>query len=302
MPEEASADAFLDRAQEARSQRECLKWIRKARELEPEHVDAALVEINMTAKEPCEQELRLFELQQKAENQLRKQGFFTKEDIGHFWGLIETRPYMRVCHSYVEALLMNRKMRLAAKECESILRLCTSDNLGIRYTLIHIYAYLEEEKAAQKFFKNAVRSGERDSLLQWRFFSISSVRRKKHDNICRCCWTIIKTQRSFFPAMVRAKWKRISRKQRLIPIVRIPWRSFFDLYGLRLCLRGSVCFLLLGEDRTSGDEAAEGVRNADKMKSVVLVHFFVLSSRQTGRIAVRICGEFVDMDRAKKLC
>lgn len=40
MPEEASADAFLDRAQEAR-------------ELEPEHVDAALVEINMTAKEPC---------------------------------------------------------------------------------------------------------------------------------------------------------------------------------------------------------------------------------------------------------
>ena len=153
MPEEASADAFLDRAQEARSQRECLKWIRKARELEPEHVDAALMEINMTAKEPCEQELRLFELQQKAENQLRKQGFFTKEDIGHFWGLIETRSYMRVCHSYVEALLMNRKMRLAAKECESMLRLCTSDNLGIRYTLIHIYAYLEEEKAAQKFFK-----------------------------------------------------------------------------------------------------------------------------------------------------
>lgn len=63
MPEEASADAFLDRAQEARSQRECLKWIRKARELEPEHVDAALMAINMTAKEPCEQELRLFELQ-----------------------------------------------------------------------------------------------------------------------------------------------------------------------------------------------------------------------------------------------
>lgn len=34
-----------------------------------------------------------------------------------------------------------------------MLRLCTSDNLGIRYTLIHIYVRLEEEKAAQKFFK-----------------------------------------------------------------------------------------------------------------------------------------------------
>ena len=34
-----------------------------------------------------------------------------------------------------------------------MLRLCSRDSLGIRYTLIHIYAYLEEEKAAQKIFK-----------------------------------------------------------------------------------------------------------------------------------------------------
>lgn len=153
MAEEESADVFLDRAQEAGSRKERLKWIRKAREMEPEHVDAALAEIEMTAKNPCEQEQRLFELQQKAEKQLREQGFFTKDDIGSFWGLVETRPYMRVCHAYVETLLVNRKMRLAVKECESMLRLCTSDNLGIRYTLIHIYARLEEEKAAQKFFK-----------------------------------------------------------------------------------------------------------------------------------------------------
>ena len=153
MAEEESADVFLDRAQEAGSRKERLKWIRKAREMEPEHVDAALAEIEMTAKNPCEQEQRLFELQQKAEKQLREQGFFTKDDIGSFWGLVETRPYMRVCHSYVMVLLVNRKMRLAVKECESMLRLCTSDNLGIRYTLIHIYARLEEEKAAQKFFK-----------------------------------------------------------------------------------------------------------------------------------------------------
>ena len=54
---------FLERAQEAKSQRECLKWIRKAREIESEHVDAALAEIEMMAKNPCEQEQRLFELQ-----------------------------------------------------------------------------------------------------------------------------------------------------------------------------------------------------------------------------------------------
>lgn len=153
MAEEESADVFWDRAQEAKSRRERLRWIQKAREIEPDHVDAALAEIEMTAKNPYEEEMLLFELQQKAEKQLREQGDFGKEAIGDFWLLVGTRPYMRVCHAYVETLLVNRKMRLAAKECESMLRLCSRDNLGIRYTLIHIYAYLEEEKAAQNIFE-----------------------------------------------------------------------------------------------------------------------------------------------------
>ena len=114
----------------------------------PDHVDAALMEIGETSKNPYEQEMRLFELQQKAEKQLREQGYFRKASIGDFWGLIETRPYMRACQTYVGTLLMNRKMRLAAKACESMLRLCKND----RYTLIHLYGYLEEEQAAHKLF------------------------------------------------------------------------------------------------------------------------------------------------------
>ena len=47
MAEEGSADVFLDRAQEAKSRRERLKWIRKAHEIEPDHVDAALAEIEI---------------------------------------------------------------------------------------------------------------------------------------------------------------------------------------------------------------------------------------------------------------
>ncbi len=37
MAEEESADAFLDSAQEAKSQRERMKWIRTARENETDH-------------------------------------------------------------------------------------------------------------------------------------------------------------------------------------------------------------------------------------------------------------------------
>ena len=47
MAEEESADVFLDRAQEAKSRRERLRWIQKAREIEPDHVDAALAEIEI---------------------------------------------------------------------------------------------------------------------------------------------------------------------------------------------------------------------------------------------------------------
>ena len=47
MAEEESADVCLDRAQEAKSRRERLRWIQKAREIEPDHVDAALAEIEI---------------------------------------------------------------------------------------------------------------------------------------------------------------------------------------------------------------------------------------------------------------
>ena len=44
-------------------------------------------------------------------------------------------------------------MKLAEKECEEMLELCDSDNLGMRYTLMHIYALFEEEDKALKLFE-----------------------------------------------------------------------------------------------------------------------------------------------------
>ena len=131
--------------------------------------------------------MRLFELQQKAEKQLREQGYFRKASIGDFWGLIETRPYMRVCQTYVGTLLMNRKMRLAAKACESMLHLCKNDNLGIRYTLIHLYGYLEEGQAAHQLFGAYNGDWGRASRLLWLYFRISRARRRWRKSICRCC-------------------------------------------------------------------------------------------------------------------
>ena len=70
------------------------------------------------------------------------------------------------------------RARLAAKECESMLRLCSRDNLGIRYTLTHIYAYLEEEKAAQKIFKKYHGAEERRLPLAMALLSYVNVNEK----------------------------------------------------------------------------------------------------------------------------
>ena len=67
--------------------------------------------------------------------------------------IAETRPYMRLYNSYVDSLIVTRKFRKAAAESEKMLQLCENDNLGIRYRLMHIYAYLEEEAAAQRLYR-----------------------------------------------------------------------------------------------------------------------------------------------------
>lgn len=70
-------------------------------------------------------------------------GFFTPsgseifgpENVGHFWGIHETRPYMRARYALVEALLVVETyaaVDAAHVHIIDILRLCTSDNMGLR--------------------------------------------------------------------------------------------------------------------------------------------------------------------------
>jgi tetratricopeptide (TPR) repeat protein len=76
-----------------------------------------------------------------------------KENIGEYWLIFETRPYMRLRCEYVNLLIACGRYRKAADECNELLRLCKTDNLGVRYTLMHIYAHLEMENEALRLFK-----------------------------------------------------------------------------------------------------------------------------------------------------
>ena len=86
MQDEESADAFLERAQEAGSRREMLKWIRKARELEPDHVDAALMEIEETSKIPMSRKCVSSNCSKRLRSSCGNRGIFARHRSATFGG------------------------------------------------------------------------------------------------------------------------------------------------------------------------------------------------------------------------
>lgn len=148
-----TADDYMELAEQASSKKKSLEYLHKALELEPENVDAQLQLISITLKDkPDEQLPALRQLMDAAARQLEQEGCF-KEDVGDFWGVPETRPYMRVRYTYFYVLISCGMIRYAISEGEELLRLCENDNLGVRYQLMHLYAYTEDEMHALALHK-----------------------------------------------------------------------------------------------------------------------------------------------------
>lgn len=75
---------------------------------------------------------------------------FFKENVGYFWGLIETRPFMRALVNLADAYRqahMRDKSLLCYREC---LLLCPDDNLGARYLLPALLMEMGDFSAALK--------------------------------------------------------------------------------------------------------------------------------------------------------
>lgn len=78
---------------------------------------------------------------------------FFEENKGMFWGVLETRPYMRVLWQYSYAL-KNLGEETKAIECmKYMIELCPEDNIGIRYNLLHLLIKNELFSDAEKLVK-----------------------------------------------------------------------------------------------------------------------------------------------------
>ncbi len=75
---------------------------------------------------------------------------FFEENSGHFWGLIETRPYMRARHELAELLREAGQTDAAIGHYEAMLDLNPNDNQGVRDLLLACYLTRGERDGARR--------------------------------------------------------------------------------------------------------------------------------------------------------
>lgn len=88
-----------------------------------------------------------------------------EDEVGHFWGLLETRPYMRARRGLALALWRKGEHDAAIAHVQDMLRLNPNDNQGMRYILL---AWLLARcRPAQ--VESLMRRYKGDSAPQWRY-------------------------------------------------------------------------------------------------------------------------------------
>lgn len=143
------AQDIMYRAWEARgSQR--VKLARRALEISPDCADAYVLLADEAAYTPKEAQ----ELYEKAvEAGKRAIGAEFHNLVGHFWGFIETRPYMRARAGLADVLWFQGKKQQAIEHYQDMLRLNPNDNQGIRYVLLDCLMDTEQFADADKLLK-----------------------------------------------------------------------------------------------------------------------------------------------------
>ena len=157
------AQEIMYDAWEATSRKRAVELARKALLVSADCADAYVFLAGVTAGTPQET-LGLYRQGVEAgERTLGKKAF--KEDVGHFWGLLETRPYMRARAGLAQSLWEAGQREDAVDHYWDLLRLNPNDNQGIRDLLMPCLIELNRDKDAEKLYKQY----ENDGMAVWTY-------------------------------------------------------------------------------------------------------------------------------------
>ncbi len=123
---------------------------REALAISPDCADAYLLLAEETASSVEEARKLLEQGVAAGERALGRKSF--EEDVGHFWGLIETRPYMRARAALAETLWALNRREEAVEHQRELLRLNPNDNQGVRYRQAEWLLWLERFEELDELF------------------------------------------------------------------------------------------------------------------------------------------------------
>jgi tetratricopeptide (TPR) repeat protein len=145
------AQALMFDAMESRSKAKRIALAEEALLTSPLCADAYL----MMADDDADTEDERFALLQAAvaagEDAMKLLGY--EKDAGQYWGIIETRPFMRALHALGLEHMVRKELHLAQKLFERMLKLNPNDNQGVRYILLDVLLQLGKGKDAAKLHK-----------------------------------------------------------------------------------------------------------------------------------------------------
>lgn len=133
---------YLEMAESTDDPEEALGYAQKVLEMDPDNIDARGLMVALTTQGPLEYKEAIEEEIAYATDLMKEQGHFD-QDMGEFYMVFETRPYIRLRHNYMQFLYTVGLYKQALYEAEEILKLNTNDNMGARYTLMHLYAHFD---------------------------------------------------------------------------------------------------------------------------------------------------------------
>jgi tetratricopeptide (TPR) repeat protein len=142
------AQTVAFRAMDADAYEDALDLANRALALDPECVDALVTRETCLSTSPDDAIARVRAVIDRVERAWGKQ--YMRETEGHFWGEIETRPYMRARQDLVGLLSNEGHLPEAIDACRTMLRLNPGDNQGAREMLLGLLLQVGDAAGAEE--------------------------------------------------------------------------------------------------------------------------------------------------------
>jgi tetratricopeptide (TPR) repeat protein len=203
-PVEEAQDVMYDAWEADGPQR--ARLARKALGISPDCADAYVLLAEETARSLEEARDLYTQGVAAGERALGKRMF--KEEVGHFWGILQTRPYMRARAGLAQCLWDAGEREAAVAHYYDMLRLNPNDNQGIRDLLINCLLSLDRDEDACRLLRDYAEDGMATWMYSW---ALWAFRQQGNSSDARRCLKRALKQNPHVPAYLLGR-KRLPRR------------------------------------------------------------------------------------------